>query len=599
MYLFLATVADAIKCGTLFNRAGLAPSAGLSAAACAVRLALLALEELPKRDLLLDHALKELVGDESASGFWRRSFLLYLNPLFFAGYGSDISMANLDNLGPDLAAETVHPQLKRCLYSGANNGSAKVGLAVACFRAWKSEALVIVIPYLANSAFNFANPFILYRVIHLVESGNATGQQTAALAGAAMLCFVGAALTKAIALQLSCRLTTKVRVGIISLLFEKTLHLHQREATKSAAVTLMSADVDMIATAVPTIYMIFAAVLDTSLGTYLLSRFVGLSCFMSLIPLVLSTIVSYFIGGWIAFGLAGWNKSLQSRVAKTSQLLSQITAIKMHGLGPTVEGYLQHLRQLEVTASKIYRSIFSLSNIPSISADLMTPVVVIAGALFWKTFNGGFSAASVFPALAVVMLVKESLVRLLGSYPNISSMGTCFRRIEEYLALEEQADPRIVMDYPRSSLESVSISSWPLVEFDRVSIAPLGTETAILEDLTFSILPGTMTAVAGPNGSGKTSLLRSLLGETELICGLIQLHNTLMGFCDQTVWLRNVSIKENIINFLPYDPVLFGKVIKCVLLDQDLQRLVGGADYLVGSGGSKLSGGQRQRLVSG
>ncbi|MFP3442804.1 ATP-binding cassette domain-containing protein, partial [Pantoea sp. SIMBA_133] len=37
-------------------------------------------------------------------------------------------------------------------------------------------------------------------------------------------------------------------------------------------------------------------------------------------------------------------------------------------------------------------------------------------------------------------------------------------------------------------------------------------ERILFRDLSFSILPGTVTRVEGPNGSGKTTLLRMLAG---------------------------------------------------------------------------------------
>lgn len=595
VYLFLALAVNAVKSRSYFLRSGLAANGALAAATCSIILLLLILQELPKTKLLLDSELKATLGGEAASGFWTRSFLLYLNPMFLIGYSSILQMKHLSNLGPELRSKLVHARLSR--YWPRKARERKASLMAACFWAWKAEALAIFIPRLASTGFNFSQPFIIYQIIKVVESGDLDARKAGALLGATVISFAGSTLTNMMTTHLGYRLVTRVRGGLVSELFQKTLKLPQSEAKKSAAVTLMSADIDGIATGLPGVYDIVMTVLEIGLGTYLLSGFVGRSCFTVFIPIFLSTVITHFISGHMASAFLAWNESLEIRVAKTSKVLSQLTLIKTLGLGPTIERYLQTLRKKEVSASSKYRILHAVLSMPVIAADLLTPVVVIAAALFWKTFDGRFSAATVFPSLTIIALIKVPLTTLLSSYPHIRSMLGCFKRIEEFLNLPEQEDPRTVIAQAKGGQDSDKPRQFPTVEFIGAKIAPLGSQIPILRDLNFCLQPGSLTAVAGPNGSGKSSLLQSILGETELLDGSIQHTDEAIGFCDQSVWLRNVSIKDNIIGPLPYEAGLFDRIVQCVLLDEDLSRLAGGADYIVGSGGSKLSGGQRQRVV--
>lgn len=594
VYFFLALVIDAIKCRSYFIRYGLVANGVLAAAACALRFIILALQELPKRSLLLDAELKKIVGDEAGSGFWSRSFLLYLNPLFLTGYRSILEMQHLSNLGPELSSSLLHARLRH--YWLQKTQGPRASLALTCFKAWKAHALAIFIPRLASIGFNFAQPFIIFHVINLVESGKPDPTQRGALLGATLISYIGSTLTNMMTAHLCYRLVTQIRGGIVAQLFEKTLRLPQSEAKKSAAVTLMSADIDGIADGVRGIYEVFMTTLEIALGTYLLSGFVGRSCFVVFIPIALSTVITYFLGNWISSALAAWNESLQFRVAETAKILGQLTAIRAFGLGPTFEAYLQKMREREVAASSKHRCLTALTTIPVVGADLMTPVVVIAAALFWRTMGGKFSAATVFPSLSIISLIKHPFATLLGSYPRMRSMMKCLDRIERFLLLEERSDPRTVVAHSSEESNPELISAQPIIKFVKAKIAPVGTEIPILRDLDFSLLPGSVTAVAGVNGAGKSSLLQGILGETELLDGSIEHTDTAIGFCDQTVWLRNISIKDNILGPLPYDDALFKRVVKCVLLDEDFRRLRGGADYVVGSGGSKLSGGQRQRV---
>ena len=59
--------------------------------------------------------------------------------------------------------------------------------------------------------------------------------------------------------------------------------------------------------------------------------------------------------------------------------------------------------------------------------------------------------------------------------------------------------------------EPLALSAGPGIEFDRVSLT-LG-RTAILDRISFNIRPGSVHALVGPNGGGKSSLIKTLLGQ--------------------------------------------------------------------------------------
>jgi ABC-type bacteriocin/lantibiotic exporter with double-glycine peptidase domain len=111
-------------------------------------------------------------------------------------------------------------------------------------------------------------------------------------------------------------------------------------------------------------------------------------------------------------------------------------------------------------------------------------------------------------------------------------------------------------------------------------------------------LPGpSLTMVVGPVGSGKSTFLKGLLGETSSFKGSMQLSTREFAFCDQIPWIRHGTIRENIIGHLEFDEVLYNSVIYACALDTDFKQLPDGDRTTVGSKGMKLSGGQRQRVV--
>lgn len=111
---------------------------------------------------------------------------------------------------------------------------------------------------------------------------------------------------------------------------------------------------------------------------------------------------------------------------------------------------------------------------------------------------------------------------------------------------------------------------------------------------------GTLVLVIGPVGSGKSTILKGLAGETPVIEGDYFIKYPDIAFCDQTPWLVNASIKENIVGgpISEVDREWYRTVINACSLDADFAKMPEGDQTLVGSQGAKLSGGQRQRIVS-
>ncbi|SCW01463.1 LAFE_0E00166g1_1 [Lachancea fermentati] len=123
-----------------------------------------------------------------------------------------------------------------------------------------------------------------------------------------------------------------------------------------------------------------------------------------------------------------------------------------------------------------------------------------------------------------------------------------------------------------------------------------------LQNLNFSFKQNALNIITGPSGSGKTSLLLSILGELELVEGVLYvpndtLHQTVYAYCSQTPWIVNTTLRDNILFFNSYHEDKYLKVISCCGLDRDICELEAGDQTIVGNNGMNLSGGQKQRVA--
>src|SRR5690349_8158919 len=80
------------------------------------------------------------------------------------------------------------------------------------------------------------------------------------------------------------QMMTMWRGGLVSFIYKRTMELDASVIKDSAPVTLMSTDIDGIAMAIIGIHDVWASILEIPLGVYLLSRQVGLSSLLLLIP---------------------------------------------------------------------------------------------------------------------------------------------------------------------------------------------------------------------------------------------------------------------------------------------------------------------------
>jgi ATP-binding cassette subfamily C (CFTR/MRP) protein 1 len=99
-----------------------------------------------------------------------------------------------------------------------------------------------------------------------------------------------------------------------------------------------------------------------------------------------------------------------------------------------------------------------------------------------------------------------------------------------------------------------------------------------LRNINVRIPRGSLVAIVGSVGSGKSSLLNALVGEMKQTKGDIVFGGD-VGYCPQTAWIQNNTVKNNILFGLPLDEQRYQQVIKDCALEPDLHILPGNVRY--------------------
>ncbi|MFE2876500.1 ABC transporter ATP-binding protein [Streptomyces roseus] len=207
------------------------------------------------------------------------------------------------------------------------------------------------------------------------------------------------------------------------------------------------------------------------------------------------------------------------------------------------------------------------------------------------------------------------LLYLLQTIPYVSTLATGSGRLQAGLAARDRCNELLSLPPETDARESartapVALPDAPAVTFRSVSYTHPGARDAALRSVSFAAARTGLTAVVGPSGAGKTTVLalidRFVRPASGSVCVLG--HDTVdwpldalrarIAYVDQRFTLLEATARENLQlgrSRPATDPEL-DTALEAVGLAQDIARLPQGLDTLLGRE-SDLSGGQRQRMA--
>ncbi len=174
-----------------------------------------------------------------------------------------------------------------------------------------------------------------------------------------------------------------------------------------------------------------------------------------------------------------------------------------------------------------------------------------------------------------------------------------WRRLGELLAALPADDGRTRLPAPVRSLS-----------VEAVSAAPPGAQRLVVADVSFSIEAGQGLGIIGPSASGKSSLVRAIVGVWSPVRGKVRFDGAALdqwaseelgrhvGYLPQDVELFAGSVADNIARFdAEPDSTAIISAARSAGVHDLILRLPEGYETPIGEGGAMLSAGQRQRIA--
>ncbi|KIX01229.1 uncharacterized protein Z518_08954 [Rhinocladiella mackenziei CBS 650.93] len=614
LYLSASVIFGAARTRTLWLMGSRSPVPVAMTVALAFTVTTLLLQSTKKN--IISSPQNPSFAPEQLSGIWNRTIFAWIIPTLRAGYARIISLHDLPIL--DTKLESRYMQEKLNATWAKYNYRSRYSLLRACFRAYLFSFMGPIIPRLCLATITFSQPLLVNTTVNFVGQTDPDPNYGKGLVGAWALVYLGIAVSKSIYWYQNFRFTTRLRGGLIALVYQQSLRVRAFESGEITAVALMSTDVERLVNGMLSFHEVWASLLHIAIAAWLLGLQLSVACLAPILLVTVFVVATSKISVAAKNAQVDWIEKVQERLRVTSTMLRDMKAVKMTGLSGVMFDIIQSLRMGEIKTSRAYRKLLTamvfLSLTPINLAPVLTFAVYTIIAVFWK--HESLLTARAFTSISLITLLTSPVVIFIQALPNVVQCLGMFDRIQEFCnstARESTKEENTyITDYQTGSdinsltMKSTGTQSTQIWGREHISLSGQSfswhkRQSAILKDLNVKLHRGSITAIVGPVGSGKSSFLCSLLGEMISIpSGKDPVRLRLsepIAYCAQQPWLENGTICQNIIGVSPYDEQWYSAVKAACGLDVDTEKLEKGDQTCVGSDGLNLSGGQKQRVA--
>ncbi|CDY43375.1 BnaA01g30060D [Brassica napus] len=361
----------------------------------------------------------------------------------------------------------------------------------------------------------------------------------------------------------------RMRSCLVAMIYEKglTLSCHSKKGrTSGEIINFMTVDAERVA-------------------MWLLYINLGLASIAALAATILVMLVNIPFGKMQERFQEKLMEAKDSRMKSTSEILRNMRILKLQGwemkflskvfdLRTCEEGWLKKYVYNSAVISFVFWGAPTLVSVSTFGACILLGVPLESG--------------KILSAIAIFSTLRQPIFYLPETISMVVQTKVSLDRIASYLC-QENLNPDVVENLPKGSSDIAVEVSNSTLSWDVSSANPT------LKDINLKVFHGMKVAVCGTVGSGKSSLLSSILGEVPKISGSLKVCGT-KGYVAQSPWIQSGTIEENILFGKAMERERYEKVVEACSLSKDLEVLSFGDQTVIGERGINLSGGQKQRI---
>ncbi|KAI8052914.1 hypothetical protein BDF22DRAFT_743591 [Syncephalis plumigaleata] len=570
---------------------------------------------------------------ESSASIYEWCFVSWMSPIMADGAKKPLGNSDMWEL-PE--SSQTSPLIKRYEYYNHNRAFGTYGLFIAC---WPQLAKQFVYSILW-SIVTFGVPIFFYLLLQDLSSVDARDSKAwLYLAGM----FISMILCS-ILFQLCCMAGQCAGLQFKSIMsneiFKMCLKQHMpitkhddnnAESTdttsngksnsskwdKGAVTNLLGSDANMFHEAIANLHALLGGILQVIIGCTLIWYIVGEAILFTLLAILFYTCANFVVMRLSPGLIFKRQTAIGKRLSLVNEMLQSIRVVKLFSWEQQSCARIDEAREAELRAIWVNFCNFCIFAVLSSIAPVLITVATLGSYTLW--YGNKLEPTTAFTCIALLESLRTAMSMLPDSVFFTIQYVVIMRRIKQFLSgptVDTESERLHPAAVPASSDRIGFINgkfAWKINEDSQTQsrCSDTSTEHSVftLKELDVEFKVGKLNVVAGPTGSGKTSLLLALLGEMPRIEGRILLprprrHVNAMGvacsdigYVAQQAWLQNSSIRDNILFGQPYDERRYQQVLYACALERDLEILDAGDRTQVGEKGVVLSGGQKQRVA--
>lgn len=387
------------------------------------------------------------------------------------------------------------------------------------------------------------------------------------------------------------RIGIRVRAALTVLIYKKSLSTKFVGPSNGKIINLISVDAERIGDFCWFIHGVWLLPVQVFLALVILYRNLGAAPSIAAVFATILVMVSNT-------PLANRQERLHSkimeakdlRIKASSETLKAMRVLKLHSWEPTFLKKLLQLRETERNWLKRYLYTCSAVAFLFWASPTLVSVITFGVCILVKT---PLTSGTVLSALATFRILQEPIYNLPELISMIAQTKVSLDRIQEFLGEEDQR--KLIPNHDRKSSDDVAVEIETGEYAWETSNQNLKHPTVKITE-KMKIMKGHKIAICGSVGSGKSSLLCSILGEIPRISGAVIKVYGKKAYVPQRSWVQTGTIRENILFGNDMNNAFYEHVLEACALNQDIEMWINKDTSVVGERGMNLSGGQKQRI---
>ncbi|KAB8030988.1 ABC transporter transmembrane domain-containing protein [Fluviispira multicolorata] len=518
---------------------------------------------------------------EDSSKLFSRMFFLWVNPIVRLGWKKPLEATDLLDLPKKDNIEQCYLDLKN---EYRKNSFRKNILLRSLLAIHFKKVIIVTFMCLLSLIINIYVTFILKDIIIQIQKNNATIEHGLFLAfKICALVFMANMLTQHsyhTVLRFGCRL----KAAICGIIYEKSLDLSKetRDRLKTGEiVNLMVIDNARIYNLASQFHNLWILPVQLVTIISILFYFIGISVLPSVIIFLILLLFSFKLSK----NIFNYKKNLLSisdvRVAFMSDIINSIKIIKLYAWEKFFKKEVYNERSNEVSVLNLLAKNGAILNTVFIATPIIFAIITFSTSFI---FGVKLDLAVIFSSIALFALLKPVMSQFPQVITSFIDAFVSINRIQNFLLLPEKI----------LSQENKNLKKGEII-FKNSSFKNSLDSKFLLSDIDLHVNSGEFLIILGSVGSGKSTFLNSLLGETLKVNGVLEYCGKIT-YIPQIPWLINQSLKENILFKKIENKEKYNKSIFCAALENDILAFEAGDAIEIGESGVNLSGGQKQRI---